>query len=62
MPIPSIFMLFGWKVGGVVSVVPSTPGLEYTASDQLPHYTAPNDRAHYTADDDLAHYTAPAED
>ncbi len=57
--LPSILMLLNFSAGG--TVVPDTPGLEYTASDQLLHYTAPIDRAHYTADDDLAHYTAPAE-
>lgn len=45
-----------------VIVVPSVPGLEYTAPTNRMHFTAPENLAHYTPPTNRMHYTAPDED
>lgn len=56
----TLVVLRGYSNG--LLVVPSVPGLEYTAKDNRLHYTAPNNRLHYTADENRLHYTTKEED
>ena len=56
----TILIAFLFKMGASPAsvVVPTIPGLEYTADTNRLHYTAPSNRLHFTADDNRLHYTA----
>ena len=43
------------------SVVPSVPGIEYSAPARLFHYKAPKRRFHHAAPPRLLHYTSESE-
>lgn len=51
----------GFAGGPVTVVVPSVPGLEFTADVNRLHYTARQRRLHFTADVNRLHYTAKKE-